>query len=58
MRRMAWVASFCASGKFGDARNEGSSYRVSGGANILPLLVKRSRNLSATSTRFVRRFPR
>jgi hypothetical protein len=55
---MAWVASFCAFRKFGDAQNEGSCERASGGADILPSLVKRSRNLSATSTRFVRRSPR
>ena len=58
MNRMGRVAGFCASRKFGDAQNEGSSQRVFRGADISPSLVKRSRNLSATSIRFVRRSSR
>lgn len=55
---MARVASFCVSRKFGDAQNEGSCERASGGADILPFLAKRSRNLTAMSAYFVCRFPR
>jgi hypothetical protein len=58
VKRMVRVASFCAFRKFGDAQNEGSCERASGGADISPLLVKKSRNLSATRASFVRRSPR